>query len=183
VRQFPHAEVVDDQKGHGREVGEQHLSRAVDGGFGDLLNEQMGFAIDHAIAVLDRGAPDGLRQVALAGPWRPKKQGVFTLLDEACGGELVDQHAVHLFVEMKIKGSERPIRIPEAGEFVPTRQQAVLASLQFVGDEGSDEIERREPFGLGVTEPALEDVGHAREPQLAECTINFDEIHSEPPVF
>jgi hypothetical protein len=143
---------------------------------------QMGFAIDDAIALLDRGAPDGLREMALAGAWRAEQQGVLALLDEARGGELVDQHAVHLLVEVKIKGIERAIRIPEAGEFVAARQEPVFASLQLVGDERRDEIERREPLGLGVTEPGFEDVGHPREPELAERAIDFDEIHSEPPV-
>jgi hypothetical protein len=34
-----------------------------------------------------------------------------------------------------------------------------------------------------VAQAGLEDVGHAREPEFAERTIDFDERHSEPPVF
>jgi hypothetical protein len=36
------------------------------------------------------------------------------------------------------------------------------------------------PFG--VTQPRFEDIRHARQPELPECAIDFDEIHSEPPV-
>jgi hypothetical protein len=61
-------------------------------------------------------------------------------------------------------------------------QEPILAALEFVADERGDEIERRQPFGLGVAEPGFEDVGHPGEPELAERTIDFDEIHSEPPV-
>ena len=85
-------------------------------------------------------------------------------------------------LKIKIKGVERAVGVPKAREFVAAGQEPVLAPLQFVGDERGDEIERRQPFGLRVAEPRFEDVGHPGEPELAERTIDFDEIHSEPPV-
>ena len=121
--------------------------------------------------------------MALAGARRPEEERVFALLDEAGGGELVDQHAIHLLVEIEIEAVERAVGIAEAGELVASGQETVFASLQFVGDERGDEIERREPFGLGMPQSGFEDVGHAGESELAERTIQFDEIHSEPPVF
>ena len=47
VRQFPHAEVVDDQQRHGREIGEVGLAGAVERGVGDFL--------ERACALRDRG--------------------------------------------------------------------------------------------------------------------------------
>jgi hypothetical protein len=45
--------------------------------------------VDHAVALLDRGAPDPLSEMALPGARRPEEQHVFAPGDEARGGELV----------------------------------------------------------------------------------------------
>ena len=55
MRELPHAQVVDDEQRHGRQVGEQELARAIDRGVGDLLEQGMRFAVEDAIALLDRG--------------------------------------------------------------------------------------------------------------------------------
>ena len=71
-----------------------------------LLEERVRFAIEDAVALLDHRAADGLRQVALPRPWWPEKERVLALRDEAAGGQLVDQRAVHLLVEIEIEGVE-----------------------------------------------------------------------------
>ena len=43
------------------------FARAVDGRFGDFIEQGMGLTIEHAVALLDGGQADGLGQVALAG--------------------------------------------------------------------------------------------------------------------
>ena len=91
VRQLAHAEVVDDQQRHGGEVGEIVLAGAVERGVGDLLEQGVGLAIEDAMALLDGGASDGLREMALAGAGRAEEERVFALGDEAAGGELVDR--------------------------------------------------------------------------------------------
>ena len=65
---------------------------------------------------------------------------------------------------------------------MPAFEQAVLATLEFVADEGGDEINRRQLTALRVLQTRFEDSGHARETQLAERTIEFDEIHDGSPV-
>ena len=90
MRQLAHAEVVDDQQRHGRQVGEEGLARAVERGVGEFLEQRVRFAIDDAIALLDRGAADRLGEMALAGARRAEEEGVFALADEAGGRELVD---------------------------------------------------------------------------------------------
>ena len=47
--QFPHAEVVDDQERDGAERREDLLPRAVERGVGELFEQQMRFAIVHAM--------------------------------------------------------------------------------------------------------------------------------------
>ena len=91
VWQLPHAEVVDDQQRHGGELGEIVLAGAVERGIGEFFEQGVGLAIEDAIALLDRGAADGLREVAFAGAGRAEEERVLALGDEAGGGEFVDR--------------------------------------------------------------------------------------------
>jgi hypothetical protein len=56
--------------------------------------------------LLDHGTSNRLREMTPAGTRRTEKEGIFPLGDEATGGELVDECAIHLLVEIKIKGVE-----------------------------------------------------------------------------
>lgn len=91
MRQLAHAEVIDDQQGHGREVGEVGLARAVERGVGDLLEQRVRLAIDDAIALLDRGTANGLGEMTLARAGRAEEERVFTPLDEVGRGEVVEE--------------------------------------------------------------------------------------------
>ncbi len=66
----------------------------------------MGFAIEDTIALLDHRPADGLRQMAFPRPWWPEKERIFALGDKATGGQVVDERAIHLFVEVKVKAIE-----------------------------------------------------------------------------
>ena len=149
---------------------------------GEFFEQGVGFAIDHAIALQDGGAPDGLRQVALAGAGRPEEEHVLPLRNETRGGELVDERPIHLLVEIKVKGVERALGITKARELVAAFEQAILPAAEFVGDEGGDEIDGRHLLGLRLPQPRVEDRGHAGEAQLPEGAIEFDEIHYGSPV-
>ena len=48
---------------------------------------------------------------------------------------LVDERPVHLLVEIKVKGVERPVGIAEARERVPAVKQAILSAPEFVSDQ------------------------------------------------
>jgi hypothetical protein len=43
--------------------------------------------------------------VALAGAGWAEKQSIFPLTDETRGGELVNERAIHLLVEIEVKGA------------------------------------------------------------------------------
>ena len=103
-------------------------------------------------------------------------------MKRACRGELVDQRAIHLLVEIKIKGVERALRVTEARELVPAFEEPVLSPTEFVGHERRHEIEGRHLLGLRLSEPCFQNGGHAREPELPERSIEFDEIHCASPV-
>jgi hypothetical protein len=118
----------------------------------------------------------------LPGAGRPQQEHILTLRDETGGRELVDECAVHLLVEIEIKRVERAVWVAEARQLVAPIEQTVLAAPQFVGDERGDEVDGRELFCLRLAQPGFEDGRHARESELPEGAIEFDEIHSESPV-
>ena len=90
----------------------------------------MRFAVDDAIALLDRGAADGLGDVALAGTGRTEQECVFALGDEACGGEFEDERAVDFLVEGEVEAVERAVGVTESGLLVAPDEQPVLAPLE-----------------------------------------------------
>ena len=50
-RELPHAEVVDDEQRDGSKLQEKGLALAVDGGVGDVLEEEVSLAIEDAVAL------------------------------------------------------------------------------------------------------------------------------------
>ena len=111
------------------------LARAVERGVGEFIEQDVRLAVEHAIALLNGSVADGLRQVTLAGAGRAEKQRVFMLVDEAAGGQVEDEAAIHLLVEVEVEVVERLVRIAEARLFLPPLQQTVAATREFVGDQ------------------------------------------------
>ena len=144
------------------------FARAVERGFGEFLEQDVGLAVEHAIALLDGGLADGLGQVTLAGAGRAEKQGVFVPGDEGAGGEIEDQAAIHLLVEGEVEVVEGLLRSRgTAACFVPPLQQAVAAPGEFVGDQAGDQVDGGHRFGLRLAQSGLEHGGHAAQPELS----------------
>ena len=61
MRELPHAEVVDDQERHRGELREILLAGADERRLGEFFEQRVGLAIDHAVALQDRGPSDRLR--------------------------------------------------------------------------------------------------------------------------
>jgi hypothetical protein len=61
-------------------------------------------------------------------------------------------------------------------------KEPVLPTLQFVTDEGGDEVEWGEFLGLRLAQPRFEDRRHTGEAEFPERVIEFDEIHGRSPV-
>ena len=59
-------------------------------------------------------------------PGGPSKSAVVVLADEAAGGELEDEAAVHLLVEVEVEGIERLAAVAEARLLHAPVEQAVL---------------------------------------------------------
>ena len=94
------------------------------------------------------GQFEQLCQVAFAGAGRAEEKDVLALGDEARGGELVDERAIHLLVEIEIKGVERALGVTEACELVSAFEQAVLPAAEFVGHQRGHQVEGRQLLGL-----------------------------------
>jgi len=121
--------------------------------------------------------------VALAGAGRPEEESVFALAHEAGGGELVDESAVHLLVEVEVEAVERAVGVAEAGLLGAPLEETVLAPLQFVTHEHRDGVEGCHLLRLRLAQPCLEHVGHSRQTQVPQGTVEFDEVHAGSPVF
>ena len=151
---------------------------AVERGFGEIIEQGVGLAIEYAVSLLDGGLADGLRQMTLAGAGRTEKQGVFVARDEGAGGEIEDQTAIHLLVESEVEVVEGLLGVAELGLLFPTLQEALATQGEFVGDQAREQIDGGERFGLGLAQTGLQHGGHSAQAKLFERTIEFDQIHS-----
>jgi len=151
---------------------------------GQLFDRDMRLSIDDAVALLDCSAADGLGEMTLARARRTEQQHVFALTDKTRGCEIVDERAIHLLVEIEIKAVEGSVCVAESGQLEAAGEEVVLPSQQLVGHERRDEIDRSELVGLRLAQPRFEDVSDAGEPELAECVVEFGEVHVwSSPVF
>ena len=132
VRQPFHPEIVNEQERDGGDLREVGLARAGELGVGELLEEDVGLAVEDAMALLDRGEADGLHQVALPGAGRPEEQAVLVRGDEAAGGELEDEPAIHLLVEVEVEGVEGLAAVTEAGLRDAAGEEPILAAQELV---------------------------------------------------
>jgi len=78
-RQLAHSQVVDDQQRHGGQLLHQFLALSIERSIRQVLQQCVGFAIQHTVALLDDGVSDGLGAVALAAPGRTRNMMHITL--------------------------------------------------------------------------------------------------------
>ena len=95
----------------------------------------------------------------------------------------MNERAVHLLIEVEVKRIEGAVGVAKAGLLQPARDEPVLAPDEFVADKRRDEIDGRLFLGLGLAEAHFEHTGHARETELAQGVIEFDEVHVGSPVW
>ncbi len=102
-------------------------------------------------------------------------------LHEASGRELEDELTIHLLVEVEIEAIEAFAAVAKARLFDAAAEQAILSTEQFVADQRRQEVEVRQSLGGSALHSDFQHVGHAREAQLAQRAINFDEVHGVSP--
>src|ERR1035437_6692355 len=108
----------------------------------------MCFAIEHAVTLLDDSVADGLGAVALTAPRGTEKQGIFTPADPAGGGEIEDETAIHLDVELEVEVIQLLVGIAELRLLVAPLQQSCAATGEFVRDQCGDQVDRSHVIGL-----------------------------------
>jgi hypothetical protein len=70
VRQFAHAEVINDEQRYSGDQFHIFFARTISDGVGQFIEQDVGFAIQHAVTLLNGGLADGLRQVTFASASR-----------------------------------------------------------------------------------------------------------------
>src|SRR5208283_99294 len=94
-------------------------------GFSQLIEQGVGLAVEHAVALLDGRLADGLSEVAFAGAGRPQKQSIFMAGNEGAGSQIKDQAAIHLLVEVEVEVVEGLLGVTELRLLAAPFQQAL----------------------------------------------------------
>lgn len=163
------------------ERGEAGLARAVDGGVGELLEQRVRLAVEHAMPLAQHRVADRLREVALAGAGRAEQKHVLVLRDEVAGGELADERARDLAIPIEVERIESAAGVAKRGLLDASLDQSIGAAGELVGDERCEEIDGRLLLGLRLHDAGLEGGGHAAEPQLVQGLGEFDRVHGVSP--
>jgi len=172
-RQLAHSEVVEDEQGHGDQELHVLFAGAVESGFGQLIEQGVGFAVEHAIPLLDGGLADGLSQMTFASTRRTEKQGVFVASDEGAGRQVEDQAAISSFL-LKVKSKLSRV-------FWESRNWPALSAAP-ASARHAERVRRRpdrragrwgERFGLCLAQTGLQHGGHSAQAKLFERTIEF----------
>src|SRR5580693_7078518 len=101
----------------------------------------MRFAVQHAIALLNRRLTNGLRQVTFASTSGAEEQRVFAPADECRGGQIEDQTAIHFWIEGEVEVIQSAVGVAEAGLFATAVEQAIRAAREFIGNKARDQID------------------------------------------
>ena len=83
---------------------------------------------------------------------------------KAAGGQIEDQTAIHLLVEVEVEVIEGLLRVAKLGLLCPALQQAIAATSEFVGDQAGEEVDRGHGFGLSLVETGFEHGGDSAQP-------------------
>jgi hypothetical protein len=118
---------VDDEQRHALDLLEVLTAGAVESGLGELLDEHVGLAVGDGPALQDDGVSDGLGEVALAGAGRAEEERILGRGEEVSGGEVEDQGAVHLLVEVEVEAVERLALVAEASLLDAPSDQPIAA--------------------------------------------------------
>ena len=134
-RQFPHAEVIDDQQRHRRHRFHKLPARAVGDRFSQIIQQHVSLTVQHAVALLNGGLSDGLGQMRFAGAAGAEEQCIFALADEGAGSQVEDQAAIHLLIEGEVEVVQSLVRVAEGGLLAAPVEQPLAAPGQLIGDQ------------------------------------------------
>jgi hypothetical protein len=84
--------------------------------------------------------------------------------DEGAGGQVEDQTAIHLLVEVEVEVVEAPLWVAKLGLLGPALQQTIAATSEFVRDQAGEKVDGGHGLGLSLVETGFEDGGNAAQP-------------------
>ena len=115
--------------------------------------------------------------MALAGAGWAEEEGIGVLGGPAGGGQLVDEGAVHLLVEVEVKGIEPLGGVAEARLLQAPFEEPILPADELVLDEAREEIDGGQLLGLRLEQADLQPGRDARAAELAQGALQFDDVH------
>ena len=156
-RQLPHAEVIDDEQRHSGEQFHVFFAFAVQCGVGQLFQQDVRFAIQHAIALLDDGMSDGLGQVTFAGPgWTAKQRSLRVVRIQPAVARSKIRLRFILALNWKSKLSRRLSGSRNCSLLVAALQQPLAAAFEFVRYQHGDQIDGRHGIGLSLQQTCFQ---------------------------
>ena len=84
--------------------------------------------------------------------------------NEGAGGQVEDQTAIHLLVEVEVEVVEAPLWVAKLGLLGSALQQAIPATSEFVRDQAGEEVDGGHGFGLSLAETGFEHGGNTAQP-------------------
>ena len=90
--------------------------------------------------------------------------------DPACRGQIEDQIAVHLGVELEVEVVQALVGIAELRLFVASLQQPLAAAGQFIRDQRGDQVDGRHVLRLRLQQARFQHGGHAAQAQLHQAS-------------
>ena len=169
MREFAHAEVVDDEQRHGGHRFHVFFARAVGDGVGQFIEQDVRFAIQHSVALLDRSWPMACARWLLPVPPGPRNKASSRLLMKAPVARSKTRLRFIFGLKAEVEVIERPVGIAKAGLFAAAFEQTVGAAREFVGNQTGDQVDGRHGFGLSLAQAGFEHRGHAAQPELASA--------------
>jgi hypothetical protein len=86
--------------------------------------------------------------------------------NEGAGGQVEDQTAIHLLVEVEVEVVDGCLRVAKLSLLGPALQQAIAATSELVRDQAGEEVDGWHGFGLRLAETSFE---HGGNPPSRSC--------------
>src|SRR5215831_10049699 len=115
--------------------------------------------------------------MTLTSPRRTEKKCVFMPADESTCGQVEDQTAIHLLVEVEIKIIQSLLRIAKLRLLATSLQQPFATAGEFIRYQTGNQVDGSHRFGLGLAQTGFEHSSYAAEPQLLQSTVQLNQIH------
>src|SRR5215469_3042714 len=106
-----------------------------------------------------------------------QEKAVFMASHEGRVGEIKHQAPIHFRVEGEVEAIKGLVLVAEGGLLFSALEQAIAATIQFIGDEAGEEVEGRHGFGLRLVQASFQNRSHPAQAKLAKSTIELDHVH------